>query len=1003
MNALAEEIKSQEEQINLLANKAECGLIKLAYNSEMTILYANDFFFSLHGYTKEEYTQLFGTNALARIHPDDAQRFKASVARQLNMGTALRFEYRIIKKDGSISWLLIKGQMTATEQRIAYLCSCIDITSMKVSYQDLAKSKQELDVISNSVPGGVAKIRTSDYKLLYANNTFFEIGGYSRLEYEKNFDNMCMGLVVPDDIPVLQEKIKQAIRERTSLTAEYRILHKSGQIRWSRLTASLIDSEDGVPVFLCVIIDNTIQREYQKQLEFFQEKIQVLAELTNERLWEYDIHKDSMHRSGKLDASFSTSDTINNFSDYVRDNEIVHIDDQNTFFNVFQFSKNPKKNIKLEIRMKNNIGLYNWYRLQGVVLFDSSGKPYQVIGKTIDIDASKQQYLKLQEEANHDNLTQLFNTSALASKTDVLLSQKTKEQEVALLLLDLDRFKILTDHYGRLTADSILSQTALLLHDAFPNYVCGRIGNDQFVVFIPDTSEVSIKDKAEELCASVRSLTSEDKHDLAVSCSIGYFTTKDTDFTFEIMLLRANVALRSIKSKGGNGYEAYGSLKNSFSITPSVKDTQKRNYYDHLTGLYTLPAFIIEGETLLEEKTNHKHIAIVYFDINSFKIFNANYGFTVGNKILKYFSRVLEEFKGPDEICCHVERDEFVCLLNFDHSQDLALRFTKLKDKFSATNMNIEDYYRFNFTCGVYLAKKGEKDLASMIDKANSARKMTKGVTEVSHYALYDANSEKAVKQHLSIEANIENAMKNGEIIPYFQPKYSLHTEQMVGIEVLARWNKADGTSLLPEDFFPVLEQNGFIIELDFYMIEQTLKVMKGWLEKGLTIFPVSFNISGYHLKTSNFVERLVELMTQYSVPIKYLELELSEKVFVKSPETTAFLVQELDDLGFKIILDDFGKEYSAINSLKDLPIHGVKLDTAFFHGKIQKEKERIIFKKIIEMAKELHLSIASESVETTLQAEQLKEFGCEIAQGFLYHNPMPVAEFEEYILTKMR
>ena len=101
--------------------------------------------------------------------------------------------------------------------------------------------------------------------------------------------------------------------------------------------------------------------------------------------------------------------------------------------------------------------------------------------------------------------------------------------------------------------------------------------------------------------------------------------------------------------------------------------------------------------------------------------------------------------------------------------------------------------------------------------------------------------------------------------------------------------------------------------------------------------------------------------------------------------------------------MDDFGKEYSAINSLKDLPIHGVKLDTAFFHGKIQKEKERIIFKKIIEMAKELHLSIASESVETTLQAEQLKEFGCEIAQGFLYHNPMPVAEFEEYILTKMR
>ena len=126
-----------EQQLNLLASKAECGLIKLAYNSEMTILYSNPYFYTLHGYTQEEYQELFGSNALARIHPDDAQRFKASVARQLNMGTALRFEYRVIKKDGSIAWLLIKGQMTANEQRISYLCSCIDITSMKISYQDL--------------------------------------------------------------------------------------------------------------------------------------------------------------------------------------------------------------------------------------------------------------------------------------------------------------------------------------------------------------------------------------------------------------------------------------------------------------------------------------------------------------------------------------------------------------------------------------------------------------------------------------------------------------------------------------------------------------------------------------------------------------------------------------------------------------------------------------------------------------------------------------------------
>ena len=999
-----EDLELQHDQLSLLAEKAECGLIKLAYNSEMTILYANNYFYTLHGYTKEEYMELFGTNALARIHPDDAQRFKASVARQLSMGTALRFEYRVIKKDGTISWLFIKGQMTATEQRIAYLCSCIDVTATKVAYQDLAKSKLELDIISNSVPGGVAKIRSNDFKLLYANNAFFDIAGYSRLEYEEKFDNICLGTLYHEDIPMIKDKVKKALRDRSQVSVEYRIIHKSGNIRWSYLNASLIDTDDGVPVFLCVIVDMTMQKKYLKQLEIFQKKHQILAELTNERLWEYEIDTKTLHRSGNLEHSFSQDSIIPDSMNYLSDNNVIHIDDQNTFFNTFQFKRQGKKNIKLEIRMKNHIGLYNWYRLQGIVMYDDTGTPYQIIGKTIDIDASKQQFLKLQEEANRDNLTQLFNTSALAEKSDALLRKKAPEEEAALLLLDLDHFKILVDHYGRLVADTVLSQTAVILNDVFPAQLVGRIDNDQFVVFLPSIqSKEDIEKKAQEVCNLIHAIEVKDTPDFSVSCSIGYFSTKETkDFTFEIMLLRANVALRTIKSKGGNGVEIYGNLPKRYSVTSDEKDA-KRNYYDTLTGLYSLPAFIIESEQILSRQPMNQKTAIVYFDINSFTIFNANYGFTVGNKILKYFARVLEESMQPNELCCHIQNDEFVCMLFYNQTQDLSERFSTLKDRLNAKDTKIEDYFRFNFTCGVCLSGNETMDIATMIDKANYARKSTKGVTELSHYAIYNSKLATKEKKQLAIESSIESAMENGEIVPYFQPKYSLHTEKMVAIEILTRWVKEDGSCLLPEDFFPILEKNGYIVELDFYIIEQTLCILKRWMEQKKPIYPVSFNISGSHLKTTNFVERIVELMAQYSIPIEYLELEIAEHVFVKSPTATTLLVEELTDLGFKISLDDFGKTYSAINSLKDLPLHGVKLDTAFFHGRIQQEKERIIFKKIIEMAKELKLSVSSEGVETPLQAKLLKEFGCDIAQGFLYHNPMPVAEFEEYILSHLK
>lgn len=186
--------------------------------------------------------------------------------------------------------------MTATEQRIAYLCSCIDVTATKVAYQDLAKSKLELDIISNSVPGGVAKIRSNDFKLLYANNAFFDIAGYSRLEYEEKFDNICLGTLYHEDIPMIKDTVKKALRDRSQVSVEYRIIHKSGNIRWSYLNASLIDTDDGVPVFLCVIVDMTMQKKYLKQLEIFQKKHQILAELTNERLWEYDIDTKTLHR-----------------------------------------------------------------------------------------------------------------------------------------------------------------------------------------------------------------------------------------------------------------------------------------------------------------------------------------------------------------------------------------------------------------------------------------------------------------------------------------------------------------------------------------------------------------------------------------------------------------------------------------------------------------------------------------------------------------------------------
>lgn len=996
--------KNELKSLVDLVDSAECGLFKMTYNSDMTLDYANDYFYTLYGYTREEYTEQFGSKAVARIHPDDAQRFKFSVARQLAMGTSLRFEHRIIKKDGSVAWLLLKANATTQEQPLSYLCSCIDITSMKESYHDLARSKFELDIISNSMPGGVVKIRVSDFKILYANNSFYNLGGYSRIEYEENFDNICIGLLHKDDQQAVKEKIEEALRHRKILSLEYRIIQRSGEIRWSYLNGSLINSDDGSPVFLCVIMDISMQKEYEKQLEMMQQKQQILSELTHETLWEYDINTDQQMRSGNLEHTFGNEPVISDYKKYLKENSIVHPDDINTYFNQITPGNSNRKHVKAEIRMKNNIGIYTWYRIQGVIIYDKNNAPVQIIGKTVDIDSTKQQFLRLQEDASHDELTRLFNQSAIRSQADAYLDTKPSDAISALILIDLDHFKIIADHYGRVVADMIISRIVVLITEAFPNELIGRINNDQFVVFYKEIpSQNEIKERANKICTSISEIALENHSDLQVTASIGYFFTKESNYTYDLMLMRANVATRTIKSRGGNGVDAYGMLYRQKQLPGSSKDDISRNYYDTLTGLYTLPAFIIEANKVIKNNTNSKsRFAILYSDINRFRTFNINYGFTVGNKILKYYARVLDESKQADELCCHIDNDHFVCLLKYKDSHELAERFNALKDRLFGKDANIEDYFRFTITAGLYIAKKSDVDINHMIDKADYARLSTKKLTDTSHYAIYTKELEKLEQAQLELENSIESAIENHEFVPYLQPKYSLVHEKPVGIEALTRWERSNGSVLLPEYFIPILERNGFIVELDFYIIEQTIKMLRKWIQENRTILPVAFNISGSHLKTSNFIERLVSLMKQYTIPIQYLELEISESVFVKNSEQLSYLIEELTDIGFKVTIDDFGKEYSSLNLLRDLPIHCIKLDNDFFHKKIQQDKERIIFKKILEMANELGIHVLCEGVESNLQANRLKEFGCDIVQGFLYHNPMCIEEFEHYILYNL-
>jgi EAL domain-containing protein (putative c-di-GMP-specific phosphodiesterase class I) len=291
-----------------------------------------------------------------------------------------------------------------------------------------------------------------------------------------------------------------------------------------------------------------------------------------------------------------------------------------------------------------------------------------------------------------------------------------------------------------------------------------------------------------------------------------------------------------------------------------------------------------------------------------------------------------------------------------------------------------------------------EEDIMTFIDNANIARKSVKG-NSTTICKFYDVEMQNKIKKEIEITNSMEGALKNKEFLVFLQPKVNLGDNKLVGAEALVRWERGNHTVLPPNDFIPLFEKNGFILQLDFYIYEEVCKLIHHWITEGMPVVPISVNVSRVHLNDEHFVEKVKRLVNKYFIPPKYIELELTESMFLNNTEIAISTMKELRKLGFGVSIDDFGAGYSSLNLLKDMTTDVLKLDKEFFRqGDMQKE-EQIIVSSIISMAKQLNMKVLSEGVETKMQSDFLKSISCDMAQGYLYAKPMPITQFETLLL----
>lgn len=380
-------------------------------------------------------------------------------------------------------------------------------------------------------------------------------------------------------------------------------------------------------------------------------------------------------------------------------------------------------------------------------------------------------------------------------------------------------------------------------------------------------------------------------------------------------------------------------------------------------------------------------------DVSNFRYINEAYGHVRADELLKIIIEEATALFYSKELCVRMNADQFVMLTK--NTQDLEERLFVLTDKVNARALDIGIRYPIKFKRGVYQVKNKEYDITLLIDKANAARKTLTG-DEKECLAYYSDKLVVDMRKVDKIESEMETALFNGEFKMFIQPKWDIVKDHLYGGEALVRWMKEDGTMVYPNDFVPVFERNGFVEQLDFYMLESACQLIRNNINEGREIYPISVNQSRVLLHNPTYIGRVSEMLKRYDIPKGYIELEITETVLFTERAKMLTILKELKDREVLLSMDDFGSGYSSLNMLKDFPFDVLKIDREFFSESIASESSTWILRKIIEMANGLGIRVICEGVETKEQVEMLQKIGCRYVQGYYYSKPIPAEKFVE-------
>lgn len=414
--------------------------------------------------------------------------------------------------------------------------------------------------------------------------------------------------------------------------------------------------------------------------------------------------------------------------------------------------------------------------------------------------------------------------------------------------------------------------------------------------------------------------------------------------------------------------------------------------YDFLTGIYGQQKFYQATRELLDQRAG-ANFAFIHFDIDRFRIINTLYGSKEGDRLIHFVAGAIRKVMTAYGRGTYgrLGGDVFGMCVPYE---DGAAIYHILEGIRAEIRKHSVHYY-LETCAGIYLVDDPDMEVAAMHDNAEIAAAQCKGQYMV-HDVLYTEEIGQKVLREQHIIDEMDAALAEQQFIVYFQPKYQLKKMAPYGAEALVRWKKPGGEIVLPNEFIPIFERNGFITKLDYYVWEKVCQFIDSELSQGRNPAPISVNVSRVNLYNPDFMDSLIDLIHRYHIPPHYLNLELTESVFSEDAELIQRAVNYLHDVGFTILMDDFGSGYSSLNILKDVDLDVLKIDMKFFSKGNTAEKGAKIIEAVIRMAESLDMMVIAEGVEEKHQVDFLNDLGCDYIQGYYFGRRMSQDQYEK-------